>query len=608
MSWLPWRNREFGAEIEAHIAERVDDLVESGMPPQAAREQAMREFGGTIRFAEQSGETWGWTWVETVLRDARLGVRSMRRTPAFTAAALLSLTLGIGASCAIFTVLHALLLTPLPFRAPQDLVHVYQSHPRMPPGYKSGTSLADLEDWKTQSSVFKDFAASQWIRHHVVAGDVPAYLVGLRVTSNFFPLLGSAPMLGRAFDNEDFRAARSVVVLSHRFWTRLGADPRAIGTTIRLDDRPYEVIGVMPPEFRYPPSEPPVPGFICEVWEPLIPTQSEPSRRDSRSASVLGRIKPGGTMDQAKAELDGLIAEQGRRYPNTNAGWTATMSRLEDEVKGSLRPALGLLTGAVALVLLIACANVASLLMARSAARAREVAVRVALGASRARLLAQSLVENLLLAITGAALGLIGTHWALRALVPFFPHNVPRIEQIGIDRTVLVAALSIAVLTAALIALAPAFSLNRLRLAETIQGGDNSTGVWPRALRLTNGFVVLQIMFSLVLLVGAALMIRTLSALHNVDLGFQPDSVLTVRLSPPRNRYQSWEQVRQFHAQLLRDMQAQHGIESAALVMTLPLSGRSVKTKISADGSDRALFAERNVVSKDYFRVMRIPV
>jgi putative ABC transport system permease protein len=580
--------RDFGPEIEAHIGERVDDLVERGMSPRAAREQAIREFGGTIRFAEQSAEAWGWTWIETVLRDARHGLRAMRRTPGFTAAALLSLTLGIGASCAIFSVLHALLLTPLPFRAPQDLVHVYQSHPRMPPGYKSGTSLPDLKDWTLQTSVFEGFTASQWTRHHVLAGDAPAYLVGLRVAANFFPLLGAAPMLGRAFDDEDFRTARSVVVLSHRFWARLGADPRAVGTTIRLDDRPYEVIGVMPPEFRYPPSEPPVPGFICELWEPLIPTQAEQSRRDYRSATVLGRIKPGRTAAQAQAELDALIAEQGRQYPNTNAGWTATIGLLDDEVKGSLRPALALLTAAVALVLLIACANVASLLLARSAARSHEIAIRVALGASRARLLTQSMVENLLLAGTGAALGLLVTHWALRALVPFFPHNVPRIEQIGIDCTVLFAAIAISVLTAALIALA--------------------TSTSPRALRLTNGFVVLQIMFSLVLLVGAALMIRTLAALHNVDLGFQPDSVLTVRLSPPRSRYQSWEQVRQFHAQLLRDMQAQHGIESAALVMTLPLSGRSTKTKINADGSDREMFAERNVVSKDYFRVMRTPL
>lgn len=602
------QSRDLAEEMTAHIEERVDDLVERGVPARDARHQAIREFGGAIRYAELSREAWGWTWIGTLMRDARHGLRMMRHTPGFTAAALLSLTLGIGASCGIFSVLHALLLTPLPFREPQDLVHIYQSHPRMPRGYQSGTSFADLEEWKAHSSMFEGFTASDWTRHHLLAGDVTSYLFGLRVAANFFPLLGARPFLGRTFDDDDFGTARTVTVLSHRLWTRLGADMHIIGSTIRLDDRSYQVIGVMPPQFRYPPSAPSVPGLVCDLWEPFIPTTAEQSRRDYRSATVLGRIRSGNTPAQAKAELDTIIAEQARKYPDSNTGWTASLERLEDQVTRSLRPALMLLTIAVALVLLIACANVASLLLARSTARSREIALRAALGASRTRLLSQSLVENLILALCGATLGLGGTHWALRSIVPFFPSNIPRIDQIGVDGTVLLAALLISVMTAVVLASVPALTVNRLHLNDAIQSGDTSTNLWPRAFRLTNGFVVLQITVSLVLLIGAALMIRSLAALHKVDLGFQPDSVLTVRLSPPRNRYRSWEQVRQFHTQLLREIQSQNGIASAALVMTLPLSGRSVQTPISGEDANSDMLAERNVVSPDYFRVMQIPL
>jgi putative ABC transport system permease protein len=600
--------RELAEEIEAHLAERIDDLVDAGMSQQQARAQARREFGNTGRHAESSREVWGWTWIETCLRDMLHGIRMMRRSPGFTVAATLSLTLGIGASCAIFSVLHALLLTPLPFRAPENLVEIHQTHPRLPPGYKLGTSFADLLEWKAQSTAFENFAAWNWTRHHLLDGVAPSYATGLQVSDDFFTLLGSQAWLGRTFVNDDFHSRRKVVILSHRLWmSHFGADSHVIGRTIRLDDRPYEVVGVMAADFRYPPYASQVPGMTCEMWEPMILGEQERADRKYREATVVGRIRPGYSIEQASAEMDAMMARLAEKYPESNAGWKALLVPLVDSVTEHLRPALFLLAAAVSLVLMIACANVANLLLARSTARLREIALRVSLGASQARLLTQMVSENLVLAAFGAILGLLGTHWGLRMIVPFFPHNVPRIEQIRIDGSVLAAALGMSLFTAITIAIVPVLTFRRLELG-AIHCDDVAPSMLSRSFRMTNLFVVLQVAISLVLLVGAGLMIRSLAALESVDMGFRADSVLTVRLSPPGHRYRSWKQVRQFHQQALDAIRQQPGVSSAALVMTLPLSGRSVKTVVKTASTSGAQYAERNVVTPEYFRVMQIPL
>ncbi len=599
---------ELNEEIRFYLDQEVQLRIDRGASRRDAIEAARRDFGNLTLVKEATRHAWGWMWLESLFGDIRLGTRMLWRSPAFTAAALLSLTLGIGASCAIFGVLHPLLLMPLPFREAENLVAISQTHPRLPKGYKSGTSLADLADWRSHSVAFEDFTASDWRRHHLLSGDASANINGLRVASNFFSLLGVNAALGRTFAEDDFRLRRKVVVLSHRLWSgRFARDPGVIGRTIRLDDEPYEIIGVMPPAFQYPPGAPQVPGMICQTWEPMVPSRTESADRGFRSADVLARLRPGYRLAAAKAELDAVLAQLAQKYPESNAGWTANLTPLADEVTAGVRPALLLLAIAVFLVLLLACANVANLFLARAAARHWEIGLRVALGAGRLRLLSQSIVENFILAALGGVLGLIGAHWALQAIVPSFPHSIPRIDQIGIHRAALLAAAPISLGTAVLIALVPSLAFRRLEPAQALQSG--SGGAWlPGSFRLSNAFVVAQVAVSLVLLVGAGLMIRTLVALETVDMGFRPDSVLTVRINPPGHRYRSWEQVHRMHRQLLEEVQSRPGVASAALVMNLPLSGRSVKVLVAGQSSGPELRAERNVVSRDYFRVMRIPL
>ncbi|MPZ19984.1 MAG: FtsX-like permease family protein [Luteitalea sp.] len=615
MSWL-WRltrilerwfdrlrvEEELNDEVQAYF----DIQVERGMARGLTREEAQRavrlRLGGSEQVKEKVRDGWRGIALEMFGRDLRAGLRMMWRSPGFTVAALLSLTLGIGATTAVFSVLHALLLAPLPFRAPENLIHISQSRPKAPPGYTDGTSLAELAVWKDQSVTFEELTAWEWTRHHLRADNVPTYVFGLAVADNFFSLLGVRAALGRTLADDDVRLRRRVVVISHRLWTgRFGADPRIVGKTVLLDDQLYEIVGVMPSDFRYPADASQVPGLVSEMWEPMAAPDA-PGHR----VTVLGRLGAGATVAQARSELTGLMSQPNQTDAGTSPGARPLLARVVDRVTRHLRPAVMLLVGAVVLVLMIACANVANLLLVRSTIRLRETAVRLSLGASRTRVLLQSLSENLVLAVSGSIAGLVGTYWALHAIIPFFPHNIPRIEDIGINGTVLFAALAISVGVALLLAVVPTLALNRLELARTIQADENAPSLRPGSVRLTNVLVVFQVAVALVLLVGAGLTIRSLSALNRVDMGFSPDSVLTARLMPPGHRDNSWEQISRFHREVLRNVRSQRGVSSAALVMTLPLSGRSTKARISSDFIDGEQFGEANVVSADYFQVMKV--
>ena len=542
--------------------------------------------------------------MDNFLQDLRFGFRTLVRSPATSMVALLTLALGIGANTAIFSVVNGVLLEPLPYPEPDELVIVLESNPGL--GFpRFSVAPPNFEDWRNQNQVFESMGAVQRGRFNLTGGDRPEAVPGAQVTPDFFRTIGVEPALGRSFLPEEGRpGGPKVAVLSHGLWQRrFGSDASVVNRQVPIDGESYTVIGVMPPTFDAPSK--------VQIWLPL-PWDFPPEMRGAHFLSAYGRLKEGVTLEKARAEMKAIASRLESQYPDSNKGWTTEARLLKDAAVEGVRPALLLLLAAVAFVLLIACANVANLLLARLARREREIAVRTALGAGRVRLIRQMLTESLVLFLVGGALGLLVATWATRGLVALYGEDLPRGQSIGLDGRVLLFALGLSLVTGLVFGLAPALSATSGGLFGALKEGGRAVAGGARGRLVRHLLVLSEVAVALVLLVGAGLLLRSFARLRAVELGFRPQGVLTAEVVLPDQKYAEPAPQITFARELLDRVQAVPGVESAATVYPLPLGDNgfvlafSVQGRPQSPSDESSLHANIRIVSPDFFRTMGI--
>ena len=545
--------------------------------------------------------------MDTLFQDLRFALRGLLRRPGFTAAVVATLALGIGANAAIFSVVNAVLLRPLPYADPERLVMVWGRYPDFG---RTGTSLPDFTDWRNGTTgTFEEMAALHSAPFNLTGLGEPEQLKADRVSANFFRTLGVRPMLGRGFLPEEERTGGDddVVVLSHGFWQRrFAGDAGVVGRSIQLSGRPYTVIGIAPQGFRF--------LHDVDLWAPArIDTASMMQRRRSEYLGVFGRLKPGVTVERAGSELAGVLERVAAEFPETNSRLQSEVVSMKEDLVGKVRPALLVFSGAVGLVLLIACANVANLLLARAAAREREVAVRVALGAARGRLVRQLLTESVLIALVGAAVGLLIAVWAVSALRAGSPEGLlPRLGEVRVDPAVVAFSIALAIGTGLLFGLAPALRLASGTLHDSLKEGSRGAAGGAQT-RFRNGLVLGEVAVAVVLLVGAGLLIRSFERLNRVDPGFKPERVLTYGVVLPRSRYGEIAQLPPVYTQLLERTRQIPGVQSVALSNDIPMQGAGYVT-FAIEGRPQTTDGQVTEdvqpfsVTSDYFRTLGIPL
>jgi putative ABC transport system permease protein len=545
--------------------------------------------------------------METLFRDIRYGFRSLLKRPGFTAIALIALALGIGANTAIFSLVNAVLLRPLPFAEPDRLVWMWGNIRNG--GNRASVAPLDFLDFRQQNNTFEQFAASLSFPRplNLTGTGEPERLTGAAVTGNYFQALGVQPALGRAFllDNEK-PGSDQVTVLSHRLWQkRFGGDPNIVDKTVTLDGKSFTVLGVMPPDFSFPNS--------AELWIPLnFDISPGMKQRKAHFLRPIGKLKAGVTLAQAQADMDAVSRRLEAQYPDTNTGWGLRLVSLREQLVGNTRPMLFILFGAVGFVLLIACANVANLLLVRAAGRQKEIALRTALGAGRWRIVRQMITESVLLALVGGTLGALLPMWGVDLLVTLSAGSIPSTAHVRIDATVLGFTLLISVLTGVLFGLAPALRTMRLNLSESLKEGGRGASEGGQRNRTRSVLVVLESAIAVVLLIGAGLLIRSLIRLQNVSPGFDAQNVLTMRLDLSRQKYDTPDKSANFFSQLENRLGALPGVESVGLVTELPLSGQPNDMPYSVEGRppvtiDQSFDDDFRRVNRQYFSALRIP-
>ncbi len=544
--------------------------------------------------------------MDTFLHDVRYGARTLWRSPGFTAVAVLALALGIGANSAIFSFVNATLIRNLPFSDPDRLVVLWEVSSN---GEVNEASALDYLDWRAQAESVEDMAA--WVSwgRTLTGGSEPEQIDVVRASPSLFSVLGVEPRLGRAFTaDEDVEGRNTVVILSHWFWQRrFGGDPAIVGRTVTLDGATHTVIGVMPASFRFPDED------AIAMWMPLTYLSHERRFRRVRMFNVIGRLASGTSIDEARAELQTISARLADQHPESNTGWSAELAPARAILIGP-NPLLLILLGAVGFVLLIACANVASLLLARAADRSKEIAIRTALGAGRIRLVRQMLAESVLLALLGAAVGLVLAVWSIDMISALDPGHFPRWNAFDMDVNVLVFTGAICVLTALLAGLVPALQASSPDLSQSLKEGSGRATSGSRSLRVRSVIVVMEVALSLVLLVGAGLLINTFYQLNRVRPGFNPQNLLVAWLDLPETRYPDDEEIVRFFEDVLLEVRAISGVQSAAFVTTLPMSpvGSDYDLEVSIEGVPGPETGAQNgdfrVVSDDYFRTLGVPL
>ncbi len=542
--------------------------------------------------------------------EFRFACRQLIKSPGFTTAAILTLALGIGANTAIFSLVDGVLLKPLPFPRPAELVSVFENNRRQNIDFAT-VSAPVFQDWGAQNSVFSGMAAFQAKGFDLLGPAGAERIDGLRTTAGLFSLLGVSPVLGRGFTAADaVQGSGQVVIVSHRLWReRFGGNPGILGKTLTLDGQSCTVIGVLPAGFRFANTD-------SDLWVPIAFEPWEMASPGSLNYRCVARLKPGVSWAQARGEMELITARIAEKYtrafPNAR-DWGITLQPLQEDLVGGARKPLYLLLGAVGLVLLIACANVANLLLVRAAGREREFALRAALGAGRRRILAQLLAEGFLLSGGGALLGWLGACWAVAGVSRFGASSFPRLENVRLDGTVLGFTLGVSIVTGLVFGLAPAWAARRIELGEVLKDSAHGSTA-GRAKRFSLAFVVLQVALAFMLLIGASLLLRSFSRLRSVDLGFRPEHLLTAAVSMPDSRFPNGEPQRiAFLARLLDRISALPGVDSAATVMGLPLSGLEPRTEVSVEGRppDRAsapVAAGYSLVSGGYFDTIGVPL
>jgi len=603
-------------EIRFHLDQQTAKNIRAGMDPSEARRQAFIKFGGVERVKEATRDEFRANLVEDFVRDVRYGVRGLRRSPGFTLIAALTLALGIGANTAIFSVVNTVLLKPLAYPDAERLVFVWERNVAIgkdrdlaaPPNYL---------DWKSRNAVFQELGAYRFGGFALTGNGEPESLTAITMSSSLFRALGVEAALGRTFTDEEESKRERVVVLTHSLWQRrFGADPSIVGKAITLTAASFTVIGVMPPTFKFPEGNP------VDLYSPMVFAKGELMGRRTHSLTVIGRLKPGVTIESASDNMTtisrGIAAEDNTVNPDV------TLLRAHDLLVEDVRLGLVVLLATVGFVLLIACANVANLLLVRANSRRGEMAVRSALGAGQRRLLRQMLTESVLLAAIGSALGMAAAWWALRMLVRVSPPDLPRMDQVGIDVTVLLFVTAVAVVTGIGFGVAPAIQVSGTSLVEATQQSR------VKRQRGRSALVVAEIALSLMLLAGAGLMLRSFLNAQTLDLGFQSERVLTGQIFLPGNRYTvdnsqfrplpagATPQVSKpaaFYARLLENIAAIPGVESAGAVSSLPLNpvGIDYDMPVVVQGRPPARPGEEpqadlRMVTTGYFRTLRIPL
>jgi putative ABC transport system permease protein len=549
--------------------------------------------------------------VSPLLQDLRYAVRALRKSPAFTAVALATLALGIGANTAIFSVVNAVLLKPLVFPESGRLVAFYQTLPREGV-MNNGVSYLNYADFASRSRSFEQLGALRMHDFTLTGRGEPALVVAGTVTGNIFQLLRTKPLLGRSLTAADEAPdAPAVAVLSERLWReRFGGAPAAVGQTVRLDQKVFTVVGVMPGRFRSPPDRPPAELWTALAQDPVFGDLRQ--RRGGHYLTVVGRLRPGVALATAQAEVATLAAGLARQFPKENEGWGTRIVPLAESLVSGVRTALSVLLGAVALVFLIACVNVANLMLMRSSARSRELAVRTALGAGRGRLARQLLTESLVLGLSGGALGVALALSGMKALKAWLPADLPRVSEVGIDGRVLIFSFFASLAATLVFGVGPALAAGRANLSAALREGSAGAGESGGRRRLRGLLIAGETAFSFVLLVGAALLIRSFVRLQEVPLGFRPAGVLTAGMSLPRTQYADPQQWIGFYTALVDRLAAEPGVEAAAASLPLPLAGAGLNFAFSIEGHAEEPGADKSAnytaATPGYFRVMGVPL
>ncbi|MCI0489552.1 MAG: ABC transporter permease [Blastocatellia bacterium] len=546
--------------------------------------------------------------METLLKDLRYAVRMMLKRPTVTIIAAFALAAGIGANSAIFSVVNAVLIRPLPYESPDQLVMVWETR-RNRGTIRNSVAPLDFYDWRDQNQAFQRVAAFAYSNFNLMAENQPERVLGVRTSADSFETLAVKPFLGRAFSPEEEKLGNNhVVILSHGFWQdRFNSDSTIIGKTMVIDGETHIIVGVLPLDFRFPlDTEDP------ELWTPLALDEDEMGR-GNHFLRVIARLKPGATHDFAQSDMDAITGRLEQQYPDSNANHGAYVAPLHDEIVGDVRPALLLLLGAVGFVLLIACANVANLMLARATARQREVAIRAALGAARFRIVRQFLTESLLLALAGGGLGLLLALWGVDLLIAFGPQDIPRLNEVSLDYRVLGFTLTISLLSGLIFGLVPALQTSKPDLNESLKEGGRSSAVGAGRRRLLNLFVVSEVALALVLLIVSGLLIKSFLRLQDVKPGFDPDNLLTMGISLPESKYAETARQTAFYRELVQRVETVPGVEAAGVIRPLPFSQSNMSLSFSIEGRPPASPGERTsanwrTISPDYFRTMRIPL
>jgi putative ABC transport system permease protein len=556
-----------------------------------------------------------------MLHEFRFALRSLLKTPGFTVVAVITVALAIAANTAVFSLVNALLIRPLPFQAPQNLVLLFekftaQGLDQIP------VSAPEYLDWEKQTRSYERIAAFNFADFNLTGGDMPERIQGATVTPSLFPLLGVQPIKGRVFNENEFGEGNdSVIVVSERLWRRrFNSDPQLVGTQVSINGRSLTVVGIMPSNFEFPLPLFGVQGGTfaerADMWKPIAFTKAELESRGSRSYGVIGRLKPGVTVAQAQAEADTIVANWHPLFPDNYEPATkfgATIYPLHNLVIGGMRPALMILLGAVAVVLLIACANLTTMLLARAGAREREFAIRLALGAGRTQLVRQMLSESILLALVGGSAGVVLAIWGLDLLRSIGAQTVPRLAEVNLDLRVLLVTLGVAVVTGIVIGLIPALASGKPELTEALKEGGRGSTSGLRRNRLRNALVVAEVALALVLLVGASLLLKSFVRLQNVHPGFEPKNVLTMEVALPLLKYPRGKPVADFYAEVTRRVKTLPGVEAAALTTILPLSGTNSDNSFAIEGRDPTAEKvypdeEMRVITPEYFSVLKVPL
>jgi putative ABC transport system permease protein len=602
--------REMDEELRGYIEEAAEAKMRAGMSREEALHAARVEMGSTEAVKEQIRDA-GWERaIESLWQDVRYGARMLRKSPGFTIVAIVTLALGIGANTAIFSMVEAVLLRPLPYPHASQLVDLW-AHSDVFDFPNLGVSLPDLADIRKQSRSFQRLAPYRLATVDLTGHGRPEQLIAAKVSPDFFTVLGIAPRYGRAFFPADAKPGHDrVVILSAAFWReRFGADPHAIGRSILLNGATCTIVGVMPAQFGFP--------YGTKLWMPFVPTPAELAERGSHGYPVVARLSPGSTIAQAQAELNMIGARLARAFPKADKSWGFRVRSMKSDLVNHTGVPLLVLFGAVGLVLLIACANVGNLYLARAWSRTHELAIRAALGASRGRLIRQLLIESLLLAFAGGGAGLLLGAWSIDGLRSLtLGLTTVRLAHLGIDGRVLWFTLAAALAAGVLFGLVPAFLVSRDHLAAAMReagSGREVSSASPRQSRLRQLLVVGEVALALVLVVAAGLALRSFARLSAVPLGFEPERVLTMRLGFPSYRFKTRAEFVAYCDRVLQAVRQSPGVESASAAIAMPLGNFRGETQFRLSGqlatpNGQARMAGWNSVAPGYFRTLGIPI